>query len=173
LFGFDEGISTSQQATISAQQREIRGREISPGQAKSVMAALKGQKTPPFTVLVTISDVEAGRFAISIWELLRKSGVKADVKFLDKDPSDDLIYLSVGTTAREDDTVESDRVVKALWDAGVIDRFWPIRPFNPLGPSGPKEQEIPGAYGPQYVLPNSVFVGKRVPPQDIWQEQIK
>jgi hypothetical protein len=27
LFGFDEGITRSQQATIAAQQREIRGRE--------------------------------------------------------------------------------------------------------------------------------------------------
>ena len=94
--------------------------------------------------------------------------MKTDTKFLEKDPGDDSIYLSVGTAAREDDTPESDLVIKALWDAGLIDRYWPIRSFNPLGPDGPKDQVLPGSYGPLYVPPNSVFVGKRVPPQDVW-----
>lgn len=157
IFATDGWISLLQRTEIASLERLARGREISSQQAKSIFKALDGQKTSSFTVMA-VPDVEAGRYALLIWELLRTAHVTADLKFLDKEPEPS-IFLPIGTIARRDGTPESNRVVMALWEAGIVDVYWPTDAI-PI-PGG----AIPAAQGPLFVPVNSIFVGKRVPPQ--------
>ena len=164
LFVFDEGISSSQKSKIILLETQIRGREISREQTILIMSELKGHGIPTFTVVSVSSDIEAGRFAVSIWSLLRTAtGKEQKIRFLEKEPDNSGLWLPL-TMACGDSTPESDLVIKALWTSGVVDRYFPVR-----SPIPGKETEIV-LTAPYFCPPNSVFVGPRIAAQEIWQK---
>jgi len=161
IFATDGWIGQLQRDEIAFLQREVRGREISPQQASSVISVLRGQTVPAFTIIV-VPDVEAGRFAISVWELLKAAGVKTEVKFLDREPdATRSIYLPIGMIVCDDGSVDGDRLFKALFEVGIATAGFPIRP-----PPGFPSQHEAGL--PIFCQPNSVFIGRRTPAQEIW-----
>lgn len=157
MFANDEEIS-------SALETKVRRREISDTQASSVMSGLKGGTFPIFTVTAT-PDIEAGHFALSIWALLRTATSREQkITFLEKEPNSSGI-LALGAFACGDGSAESDRVIMALWNSGVVDTYFPVR-----SPEPGKERDIVLA-APVFCPPNSIFVGRRVAEQDIWMRQ--